>query len=215
MGDLLQFPLQRARPGAVHAAAPPAFFFDVTSPLSYLAAERVERRLPDAEWVPVDGAALAPSPADEHEHERELACARAQAHALRVPLVCPDEFPVRAPCAQRVAAFACELGAGPAFALAAGRLAFCGGFALDDPETIAEAAAAAGVPLAPCLQAAGESWRDEELGEVSAILRSAGIDRLPAFRVGARWLQGEDSLRAASALAVRGRRAQGPLAPVG
>lgn len=213
MGDLLQFPLHSARSGAVHAAAPPVFFFDVTSPLSYLTAERVERRLPDAEWVPVDGAALAPSSGGEHEHE--LVRARGRAHALRLPLVRPDEFPVRAPCAQRVAALACELGAGPAFALAAGRLAFCGGFALDDPETIAEAAAAAGLPLAPCLQAAGESWRDEELGKVSATLRSAGVDRLPAFRVGVRWLQGEESLRAASALAVRGRLAQGPLAPIG
>jgi 2-hydroxychromene-2-carboxylate isomerase len=215
MGDLLQFPIERVRSAASPVPSPAAFFFDLTSPLSYLAAERVERRLPEAEWVPVDGAALGPAPAGGVELERLRADAEARARALRLPLVWPEEFPVRAPCAQRAAAFACEVGAGPPFALAAARLAFCGGFALEDPETLAEAAAAAGVPLAPCLEAARQSWRDEDLTAVAGALRGAGVDRLPAFRVGHRWLQGERSLDAAAALVGRGVRAQGPLAPVG
>jgi len=220
MGDLLHFPAERRRGRDDRCAPPPAFFFDVTSPLSYLTAERVERRLPEAQWVAVDGAALVPAPEREDaEREDELARMRAraeaQAQALRLPLVWPDEFPMRAPRAQRAAALACELGAGPQFALAASRLAFCGGYALDDPEIIAEAAAAAAVPLAPCLQAARESWRDEELGELTGALRSAGITRLPAFRVGSRWLQGEGALGAACAMVARARLAQGPLAPAG
>ena len=213
MGELLHFPVQRAHAREGREARAAAFFFDVACPLSYLAAERVERRLPAAEWVPVDAAALAP--AIEDGDERARARAQARARALRLPLVWPEKFPLRAPCAQRAAAFACELGAGPAFALAAGRLAFCGGFELEDPETIAEAAAAAAVPLAACLEAARESWRDEQIGEVSATLRSAGIDRVPAFQVGSHWLQGEDALGAASAMMVRGQLAQGPLAPAG
>jgi 2-hydroxychromene-2-carboxylate isomerase len=213
MGDLLQFPLQRARAAEARSTGPFAFFFDLSSPFSYLTAEHVERTLPDAEWVPVDGSVLAPAPGGDRERARMRERAEVQARSLRLPLVWPDEFPMRTPCVQRAAAFACELGAGPPFALAAGRLAFCGGFALDDPEVIAEAAAAAAVPLGPCLQAAAESWRDEELGEVSATLRRAGVDRLPAFRVGLRWLQGEESLRAASALSVRREVAHGPLAP--
>jgi 2-hydroxychromene-2-carboxylate isomerase len=213
VGELLHFPVERTH--AREARQPPAaaFFFDVTCPLSYLAAERVERRLPGAEWVPVDGSALAPPDGDELAQTR--ARAEQRARALRLPLMWPERFPLRAPCAQRAAAFACELGAGPAFALAASRLAFCGGFALDDPETIAEAAAAAAVPLGACLEAAGEHWRDEEIGEVSATLRSAGIERLPAFQVGSHWLQGEDALGVASAMMVRGPLAQGPLAPAG
>ena len=64
-----------------------------------------------------------------------------------VPLVWPEPARRRsAPrCAPRrwPASWAC----GAAFVLAAGRLAFCGGFDLGDPEVLAEAAAAAGLPL--------------------------------------------------------------------
>jgi 2-hydroxychromene-2-carboxylate isomerase len=67
-----------------------------------------------------------------------------------------DRFPADVPRALRAATFASEIGAGPRFALAASRLTFCGGFDLDDPETLVEAAAAAGVPLDPCLEAAGD-----------------------------------------------------------
>jgi 2-hydroxychromene-2-carboxylate isomerase len=215
LGDLLHFPVERARSLGTRRRSVPAFFFDVTSPLSYLTAERVERQLPEAEWVAVDGAALAPPPECAEDLARVRAGVEAQARALRLPLVWPEAFPVLAPGAQRASAFACELGAGPAFALAAGRLAFCGGFRLDDPEILAEAAAAAAVPLVPCLDAARESWRDEELGEVTSVLQRAGIGRLPAFRVGAHWLQGEAALTTASAMLVGRELAQGPLAPVG
>ena len=78
---------------------------------------------------------------------------------MRLPLVWPEPFSDGGARARRAASFACELGAGAAFALAAGRLAYCGGYDLDDPEMLAEAAAAAGVPLTPCLEAAGETWR--------------------------------------------------------
>ena len=40
----------------------------------------------------------------------------------------------------RAAHYASQQGRGAAFVLAAGRLAFCGGFDLDDPELLAEAA---------------------------------------------------------------------------
>jgi 2-hydroxychromene-2-carboxylate isomerase len=215
VGELLHFPVERTHAREDREAPTAAFFFDVTCPLSYLAAERVERRLPGAEWVPVDASSLAAAPEDADDLARMRDRAEQRAHALRLPLVWPERFPLRAPCAQRAAAFACELGAGPAFALAAGRLAFCGGFELEDPETIAEAAAAAALPLGACLEAAGERWRDDEIGEVSATLRRAGIEQAPAFQVGFHWLQGEDALGVASAMMDRGRLAQGPLAPAG
>ncbi len=53
-------------------------------------------------------------------------------------------------CARR--AYASTIGCGAQFALAAMRLAFCGGFDLEDPEILAEAAAAAGIPLAGLLR---------------------------------------------------------------
>jgi 2-hydroxychromene-2-carboxylate isomerase len=185
--------------------ARPLFFFDVSCPLSYLTAERIERTLGEVEWVPVDGASLRRSVAGREAHHpaevhglraRADACAR----ALRLPLVWPDRFPGAARCGQRAAAFACEIGAGAPFALAATRLAFCGGFDLDDPETLAEAAAAAGVPLEECLSAAGEVSRDEELEANVDLLRSRGISELPAIRIGDQWFEGEAGLLAAGAL---------------
>ena len=154
MGELLPFPLDRAHSRSA-TAPPPSFFFDVADPFSYLAAERVERVLGEVEWVATDGSALAGArPRGRRLHELRTA-AEGRAAALHLPLVWPEHFPASAPSAMRAAAFACELGAGPTFALALSRLAFCGGFELDDPEILAEAAAAAAVPLHACLEAGG------------------------------------------------------------
>jgi 2-hydroxychromene-2-carboxylate isomerase len=209
MGQLIYLNERRTERSRSHVVTHPLFFFDVSCPLSYLTAERIERKLGEVEWVPVDGASLratgsrevptqAPHTDDEMHGLRTRAdsCAR----ALRLPLVWPDRFPGAARCAQRASTFACEIGAGAAFALAASRLAFCGGFDLEDPETLAEAAAAAGVPLEECLSAAGETWRDEELEANADLLRSRGISELPAIRIGDQWFEGEAGLLAAGAL---------------
>jgi 2-hydroxychromene-2-carboxylate isomerase len=219
MGQVIYLNERRSERSGATADNPPAFFFDVSCPLSYLTAERVERRLGVVEWVPVYGAALRRAGGDDGPNDAHndaaahdaVVCARADAvaRALRLPLVWPDRFPATAVCAQRAAAFACELGAGSAFVLAMSRLAFCGGFDLDDPETLAEAAAAAGVPLDECLTAAGETWRDEELQATAVALRARGITELPAIRVGREWFQGESGLLAAGALLHEPRSARG------
>jgi 2-hydroxychromene-2-carboxylate isomerase len=224
MGQVIYLNERRSERSRSHVVTPPLFFFDVSCPLSYLTAERIERKLGEVEWVPVDGATLragdagqqAPTetvPADADVHglrTRADSCAR----ALRLPLVWPDRFPGAARCAQRASAFACEIGAGAAFALAASRLAFCGGFDLEDPETLAEAAAAAGVPLEECLSAAGETWRDEELEANADLLRARGISELPAIRIKDQWFEGEAGLLAAGALIAGPATVQRMIAPV-
>jgi 2-hydroxychromene-2-carboxylate isomerase len=210
MGQVIYLDERRSERSRPALPARPLFFFDVACPLSYLTAERIERKLGEVEWVPVDGASLhlttaAPDTLDHAElHSPEVHSLRTRAdtcaRSLRLPLVWPDRFPRAARCAQRAAAFACEIGAGAAFTLAATRLAFCGGFDLEDPETLAEAAAAAGVPLEECLSAAGETWRDEELEANAQLLRSRGISELPAIRIGDQWFEGEAGLLAAGAL---------------
>jgi 2-hydroxychromene-2-carboxylate isomerase len=153
------------------------------------------------------------TPADI-EARREYA--ESQAQALRLPLVWPDSFPDLVPRAQRAAAYAVAIGAGPQFALAASRLAFCGGFDLSDPETLAEAAAASAVPLSTCLHAAGDPAWDEPLEATAHSLRLRGIRELPAFRVGRRWFEGGTGLlHAVAGLERTGSSARGPLAPVG
>jgi 2-hydroxychromene-2-carboxylate isomerase len=214
MGDLIYLDDRRADRLRPVRDESPTFFFDLGCPLSYLAAERVERTLGDVRWVPAAAAALPGESRPAHDLEALRERAERGARVLRLPLVWPDHFPARVPCALRAAMRACELGAGPRFALAAMRLAFCGGFDLDDPETLAEAAAAAGVPLQECMAAAGESDRDEVLLSTTRGLRRRGISELPAIRVGRRWFEGEHGLVAASALLREPSAYDHPLAPV-
>src|SRR4051812_20339162 len=108
-----------------------AFHFDLADPGTYLAAERVDRLFPGIAWVPTSLAALR-APLSEAD-------VAARASALRMPLVWPERHPDSRPAAMRTAAYAAEVGRGAAFALAATRLAFCGGFDLDDLEVLAEA----------------------------------------------------------------------------
>jgi 2-hydroxychromene-2-carboxylate isomerase len=190
--------------------ARPAFFFDLSCPFSYLAAERVERVMGEVEWVPTPGIALhgaGPSsrpaaPCDDVER---------RAAALRLPLVWPDGFPGAVPGAMRAAVRAADIGAGARFALAASRLAFCGGFDLEDPEILAEAAAAADVPLEACLEAAGDPAIDAQLHATASGLLARGLRRLPAIRVDRLWFDGEHRLVEAGAMA----RARAALAPAG
>ena len=133
--------------GSGVAPARAEFLFDLACPFTYLAAERVERAFDHVTWTPASsnvlrGGSLVSDP-DAEDAVRVAAAERAA--ALRMPLEWPETFPADVPAAMRVAAHAAECGRGAAFVLAAGRLAFCGGFDLDDPEILFEAAAAAGL----------------------------------------------------------------------
>src|SRR6201996_4837686 len=195
MGDLIDLQQRRTR-RAPHASADPVFSFDVPCPMSYLAAERIERALGQIEWVAIDAPTMR-DPSLVADADTRRAHAELHAEALHLPLVWPERFAEGGVRARRAASFACELGAGAQFALAAGRLAYCGGFDLDDPETLAEAAGAAGVPLTPCLEAAGEIWRDDELRELGRTLWSQGVSELPVISVGEHWFRGVAGLMTA------------------
>jgi 2-hydroxychromene-2-carboxylate isomerase len=199
MGELIVLAERRADRSRATPKTKPAFCFDLSCPFSYLAAEQVERMLGDVEWVPTAPTLL------RHTGEwSRPAAIRAHAEtcavALRLPLVWPEHFPAETPAALRAASYAAEIGAGARFALAASRLAFCGGFDLEDPEILAEAAAAAGIGLAECLEAAGDLSRDGVLHATGRGLMSQGVHSLPAIRVGRQWFDGETALAAASSL---------------
>jgi len=174
------------------------FFFDLASPLTYLAAERVERLLGTVRWRPVAAEALHRGDPWTDPAAREEAEERAA--ALNMPLVWPERFPHPGRAALRAAVHAAEHGRGAAFTLAACRLAYCGGFDLEDPEVLAEAAAAAGLGLDECLRAAGDVRHDGPLEAAGRRLLAAGADRLPAVRVGRALICGEDRLAEAAAV---------------
>jgi 2-hydroxychromene-2-carboxylate isomerase len=202
MGDLISLDERRATLVHTHrwrGSAQATFYFDLVSPFTYLAAERVERLLGAVRWVPVLGAAMRPAGASDPSPQQVRDEAERRAAALRMPLVWPDRFPPQTRAAMRAAVYACEAGRGDAFALAASRLAYCGGFDLEDPEVLAEAAAAAGVSLSRCLQAAGDAARDEQLEATARRLATAGADRLPVVRVGRLLVCGEERIGEAAA----------------
>jgi len=190
-----------------------SFYFDLADAGTYLAAERVDLLFPGVTWVPAslealhEGLAISAPPAPA-----QRAAVAERAAMLNMPLVWPEADPSPRRVAMRAAAHACAEGSGGAFVLAASRLAFCGGFDLDDPEVLAEAAAAAGLPLQEVLEAAGDPSRDVELEATSMRPLAAGADRLPAIRVGRSLFCGEERIAEAAALrrdpAPERRRAQ-------
>ena len=166
------------------------FCFDLGSPFTYLAAERVERLFTEVVWRPVAGEVLQSPPVDPRVAEERAA-------ALGLPLVWPEEgacSPRRVRPAMRIASLAAQEGLAAPFVLAASRLAFCGGFELDHPEVLAEAAAAAGLGLEECLQAAGDTGRDGRMEEAARKLADQGAPRLPVLRVGRLLFDGEDRI---------------------
>jgi len=184
-------------------AARATFYFDLSLPGTYFAAERVDRYLSGVRWQPAFADTLWGGPLlrDPAARDQLVAAAGERAAALRMPLIWPEPYPPNARPIMRAAALACERGRGAEFVLSAGRLAFCGGFDLGTPEVLIEAAAAAALPLDDVLEAAGQSDRDAEMEEHAEKLRGAGVTALPAVRVGRLLFGGEERLAEALTVA--------------
>jgi 2-hydroxychromene-2-carboxylate isomerase len=218
MGDVISLDERRSARLAVASERRPArmkvtFFFDLASPFTYLAAERVDRLFPGLAWRPAVTEALHAGNPLFTAAEREAAQAAAEDRAaqLHMPLVWPDGYPAGARVAMRVASLAAAEGGHAApFVLAASRLAFCGGFDLDDPEVLAEAAAAAGLGLPEVLAAAGDRSRDGEMEATALRLLAQGANRLPVLRVGRTLFCGEDRIAEAAAAVRRRPRVERP-----
>jgi 2-hydroxychromene-2-carboxylate isomerase len=210
MGHVIQLSRQRPRSASIDETAPasvaPVFYFDLASPFTYLAAERVDRRLAYAEWRPARGARFGtsdPSATAADAFERAWRVAEQRARDLHLPLVSPDRFPSPVPKAMRVADLAVGSGLGAAFAVAAGRLAFCGGFDLEDPGILAEAAAAAGLEVELALAASRDARRDRAIAAAARAVWAEGGAMLPALLYDGRLYCGEQRMTAAMLVAPR------------
>jgi 2-hydroxychromene-2-carboxylate isomerase len=203
MGEVIPLGVGRQRRahgrGPSRTRARATLYFDLVSPATYLAAERVNHLFTQLDWRPTLRDALhgGDPVADVAARERDELAAGERAVALRLPLVWP-EGTSSARAAMRVASLACERGRGGAFVLAASRLAFCGGFELDDPEVLAEAAAAANLPLRDAFEAATDEQRDGRMVEDALRLLAGGADVLPTVQVGRLLFSGEDRLNEAA-----------------
>jgi 2-hydroxychromene-2-carboxylate isomerase len=216
MGELIRLAdrPKRHRSGAIGAeqAVRAEFFFDLASPFTYLAAERVDRAFDVVTWTPACARTLRcrSLPTDPAALAAVVERAERRAGVLRLPLAWPERWPAPVPAAMRVAHHAAQHGRGGAFVLAATRLAFAGGFDLADLEILIEAASAAGLPLDGCLRAAREDRRDGATAAAARRLLGAAADRLPALSVARSLYCGEDQVDHAAASARLHAAAVGP-----
>jgi 2-hydroxychromene-2-carboxylate isomerase len=183
-----------------------AFYFDLASPLAYLAAEQVLQALPTpAQWQPVLALALGagnPRPAPTHQTEREISGPELELQARELGLQelrWPSRFPFDSEPAMRVATYAKSIGRTVPFAQAAFRQAFAGGHSLEDFDFVLLAAAACEMHPRAVLQCVERASVREELAANTALAASAGVTGVPAIRVGTRVFQGSGALRDATA----------------
>jgi 2-hydroxychromene-2-carboxylate isomerase len=190
-------------------AGPPTpssvFFYDLGSPYSYLAAERVnglyaEAGKPPPEWQPIllgglfqrfgrDSWGNGPGRAEGiAEVER-----RAAAYGLP-PLHWPEPWPGNMLMAMRAATYAKAGGRAVAFSLAAFRQAFAAGRDLSEPDNVLIAAAAAELhPTAVTKAVATRSVKDA-LREATERAGDLGVTGVPSIVAGGEVFWGDDRL---------------------
>jgi 2-hydroxychromene-2-carboxylate isomerase len=183
-----------------------AFYFDLASPLAYLAAERILHVLPGpAEWRPIYARELPDAErfdafrgAEERDAFRAEIDGRARALDLQ-PLRWPEPFPFDSSLAMRVATYAASIGRAVPFAQAAFRQAFAGGHSLEDPDFVLIAAAACEMHPTAVLRGAEMRATAERLATSTASAAGAGVTDVPAIVVGERVFVGEDAPERAAA----------------
>lgn len=178
----------------------PAFYFDLSSPEAWLAAERVLRVVPPpCEWIPVampfDPGFRCASEADAFREDVERLAAERGLQDVRWP----TPFPCDSAFAMRAATFAKGGGKTVGFAQAAFRQAFAGGRDLADPENVMIAAAAVEIHPRALLVGAETAGTARRLQEATAAARAAGVTAVPAVRVGDQVFHGDAALEAAGA----------------
>jgi 2-hydroxychromene-2-carboxylate isomerase len=205
------------------SSAPAGFYFDLSSPTAYLAAERILHIFPGAaEWQPVLARELSAAETfdafrcrEEQDIFRAEIARRAESIGLQ-PLRWPDPFPFDGELAMRVATYAKSIGRVVPFAQAAFRQAFAGGRDLQQPDNVLIAAAACEMHPTAVLAATKLRSVERELAERTARAVEVGVLDVPAVVVGNQVFLGERAVEEASlhlrATATQGVRLQTPTA---
>ena len=186
-----------------------AFYFDLASPLAYLAAERVLRVIPGPlEWQPVLARELPGAESFESfrcEAEAAIFREEIQRRAKQLglqPLHWPEPFPFDSTLAMLAATYAKSIGRVVPFAQAAFRQAFAAGRSLADTDTVLIAAAACEMHPPAVMRAAELRSVREQLAAATAEAAQADVSDVPAVRIGRRVFLGERALEEAAELLV-------------
>jgi len=183
----------------------PVFYYDLGSPYSYLAAERINSLLPVVPvWQPIllGGVWQATgsgswSQSDKRAEGMAEVERRATERRLQ-PIRWPDPWPTNMLTAMRVATFAQKGGRAVAFSLAAFRQAFAGGRDLSVTDNVLIAAAACELHPNAVLKAIETRSVKEALKEATAEAIERGVQGVPTVAVGDRLFWGDDQLESAS-----------------
>ncbi len=207
---------RRSRGKLSGVAERPLFFFGAMSPYSWLAAERIDRVIPDAEWRPVfaGGVFKASRRSSWGLDERRAAglaeCeARAQQRGLGA-IRWPDRWPTVDVRVARAVLVAREAGALKPFALAVMRLAFREGWDLEDPAAIAQGAQRVGLDPTALERAIETPEVKQALRDETDEAVAKGVFGVPTVLVDNDLFWGDDRLEDAAKAAAR-RRTNGPV----
>lgn len=162
-----------------------AFYFDLSSPECWLAAEQVLAVVPQpCEWIPVsmpfDPAFRCAEERRAYQEDIERAAAAQELQSV----VWPDEFPYDSDFANRAATFLKAGGKVVGYTLAAFRQAFCGGRSLAQVENVMIAAAAVETHPRALLIGADTQGTKRRLEQATAVARERGVTSVPALWTG-------------------------------
>lgn len=192
------------------------FYFDIGSPYAYLAAERVERVLPEpARWQPVLLGGLfkltgRSSWALGDYRRRQAGMAEIERRARGcglTPIVWPDPWPTNYLVAMRVVTWAFEVGRGHELAMQAFRDAFQRGRELSIEAHVLAAAEAAGLDRRQAQDAMRDPAIKAALREATEAAHAKGVFGVPTVDVAGELFWGDDRLEDAAAYARSAGRA--------
>jgi 2-hydroxychromene-2-carboxylate isomerase len=178
-----------------------AFYFDLASPLAYLAAEQVLYTMPGAcEWRPVLARELPGGETFESFRCREdedifrLNVERRASELGLQRLRWPEPFPFDSTTVMHAATYAKSIGRTVAFAQAAFRQAFAGGRSLAETDNVLIAAAACEMHPSAVLKAVELASVAEQLSTATTQATRDGVTDVPAVWVGGRVFHGERAI---------------------
>jgi 2-hydroxychromene-2-carboxylate isomerase len=191
-------------------AGPAVFYYDFNSPYAYLAAERIDRLIPDAEWRPIAFAIVLAKLGTLEERLTNLDPAPVAAEAARraaerglpafkPPATWPVESWSLAPL--RAAVFADQQGLLREFSAAAFRTSFVEGRSLAELDNILAAAGEAGLEPDEVREAIGRPEIKERLKSNTEEALARGVTGIPTVAIGSELFWGDDHLEEAAAAA--------------
>lgn len=188
----------------------PVFYFDFNSPYAWLAAERIEGLVPEAEWRPIAFAILLAKNGTLDERLTNLdpapVAAEASSRAAQrgLPAFAPPEgWPVQtwSLVPLRAAVFADEQGRLREFSHAAFRKSFVESRSLAELDNVLVAAREAGLAPDEVSEAIGRPEVKQRLKEHTEEAIARGVTGIPTVAIGTELFWGDDRLERAAAAA--------------